>query len=54
MLLWSNNLMAMPKNYYKLLKGFEVGGFQALNLRVFLVDSIYTLIHLNPHQARVN
>jgi hypothetical protein len=47
---WIHYSVAMPKSYYKLLKDFEVGGFQTLKLHLFLVNSLYMLIHLDPKE----
>ncbi len=48
---WTYYGVAVPKSYFKLLKNFEVAGFRALNLHVFLVDSFYSLTHLSPADA---
>jgi hypothetical protein len=48
---WINYGLAIPKSYFRLLGEFEAGGFEALNLHVFLVDTFYTLTHLDTKMA---
>jgi len=48
---WIHYGVAMPKNYYKLLKSFEADAFQMLKIHLFLVDSLYTLTHLDPTET---
>jgi hypothetical protein len=48
---WLHYGVALPKTDYRLLGDFEAAGFEALNLHLFLVDSLYTLIHLHPQDS---
>ena len=48
---WIHYGIAMPKSYFKMLKDFEVSGFQTLTLHVFLVESSYLLTHLDPKET---
>ncbi len=44
---WTDYGLAMPKTYFKILRNFEDGGFEALKLHLLLVENVYQLIHLN-------
>ena len=48
---WIDYGLAMPKNYFKVLREFEVGGLEILKLHLFLVENIYTLTHLNSKET---
>ena len=50
---WIHYSIAIPRGYFKLLKDFEVGGFETLKIRVFLVESFYELTHLDPTQTNI-
>jgi hypothetical protein len=44
---WFHYAIAMPRSYFKMLKNFEVSGFEALKIHFFLVRSFYELTHLD-------
>ncbi len=48
---WIHYAIAIPRSYFKFLKDFEVGGFQALKIHVFIVQNFYSLTHLDPQDA---
>lgn len=48
---WIHYGIAMPKSDYKLLKDFEIEGFETLGLHLFLVENVFSLIHLHPQEA---
>lgn len=48
---WLHYGVAMPKDYFKQLKDFEVGGIETLKLHFFFVDNFYQLTHLDPAQT---
>ncbi len=48
---WIHYGIAIPKNYYNLLKDFEIEGIKMLTLHIFLVENFYSLIHLEPNQT---
>jgi hypothetical protein len=43
--------VAMPREYFKYLKDFEVAGFNVLKIHVFLVDDYLALKHLDSSQT---
>jgi hypothetical protein len=49
---WFHYGVAMPRNYFKLLKNFEVSGLESLKIHVFLVTSTYlSPNHLDPKET---
>ncbi len=48
---WVHYAVAMPRSYYKELKEFEIGGFEALKMHIFLVESFTNLTHLDPKET---
>jgi hypothetical protein len=50
---WADYGIAIPKSYVKFLKEFELGGIKLLNLHLFIVDSFYTLTHLDLQETTV-
>jgi hypothetical protein len=45
--MWTSYGIAIPMNYLKFLKDFEVGGIQLLNLHFFVVETLWSLYHLD-------
>jgi hypothetical protein len=48
---WLHYSVAMPRSYYKTLKEFEEGSFEALKIHIFLVESFINLTHLDPKET---
>lgn len=48
---WVHYGIAIPKNYYAVLKDFEPSGFEVLKLHLFLVENFYELVHLDPKET---
>ncbi|MCW4029616.1 MAG: hypothetical protein NWE92_08220 [Candidatus Bathyarchaeota archaeon] len=48
---WIHYGIAMPKSDYKLLRDFEIEGFETLGLHLFLVENLFSLLHLHPQEA---
>lgn len=48
---WYHYGIAMPKQYFRFLREFEVEGFELLDLHLFLVESFYTLTELDPKEG---
>lgn len=44
---WTFYAIAIPKNYLNSLKEWEVGGIQLIDFHFFIVESIFSLYHLD-------
>ena len=45
--LWTFYGIAIPKNYLRLLKDFEVAGIELLNFHLLIIENIWSLYHLD-------
>lgn len=48
---WFHYAVAMPRDYFGLLKDFEVSGIDTLKIHFFFTANIYTLTHLDPKEV---
>ncbi|MCW3998710.1 MAG: hypothetical protein NWE93_00540 [Candidatus Bathyarchaeota archaeon] len=48
---WFHYALAMPKDYFRFLREFELAGVEALGLHLFLVESFYTLTELDHKET---
>lgn len=48
---WYHYGLAMPRDYFKLLKDFETVGFDALKIHLFLVGEFLAIKHLDDKQT---
>jgi hypothetical protein len=44
---WTFYGIAIPKNYFKLLKDFEIDGIHRLDFHLFIVENVWSLYHLD-------
>jgi hypothetical protein len=45
--IWTFYGIAIPKSFFKLFKDFEMGGIQLLDFHFFIVESLWSLYHLD-------
>ena len=48
---WFHYAVAMPRDYFGLLKDFEVSGVDTLKIHFFFSENIYTVTHLDPKEV---
>ena len=48
---WYHYALALPKDYFRFLREFELAGVELLGLHLFLVESFYTLTELDHKET---